>query len=169
MYIFVHQDQGVPKKEERCTSINIIRLGTAVICYPFYFTLFLLLLSVPPCPQACLGLKSYCSDGTRTKLRFCLHILAHPDSRREVSRKSLFVIVEPHSNIQKKSLEEKVVNIQICLFSSQDEKVVSNSIYKKHTTRYLTATIHSRLKRRGELPSGGARADVHEVDRCVKS
>ena len=58
-------------------------------------------------PQACLGLKSYCSDGTRTKLRFCLHIFAHPDSRPGVSRKSLFVIVEPHSNFQKKSLEEK--------------------------------------------------------------
>ena len=56
----------------------------------------------------CLALRSYVLDGTRTKLRFCLHIFAHPDSRRGVSRKSLFVIVEPHSNIQKMSLEKGV-------------------------------------------------------------
>ena len=117
----------------------------------------------------CLALRSYILDGTRTKLRFCLHIFAHSDRRRGVSRKSSFVIVEPHSNIQKKSLEEKGVNIQICLFSSQDEKVVSNSIYKKHTNRYLTATIHSRLKRRGELPSSRGRCFCQGTDRYVNS
>ena len=71
--------------------------------------------------------------------------------------------------IQKKSFEEKGVNIQSGLFISQDENPVTNSIYKKHTNRYLTNTLHSRLKRRGELPSGGARADVHEIDGCVTS
>ena len=63
---------------------------------------------MPGGPLPCLALRSYVLDGTRTKLRFCLHILAHPDSRRGVSRKSLFVIVEPHSNIQKMSLEKGV-------------------------------------------------------------
>ena len=109
----------------------------------------------------CLGLKSYCSDGTRTKLRFCLHIFAHPDSRRGVSRKSLFVIVEPHSNIQKKSLEEKGVNIVVCPFSSHDKTVVHKSISKKHTNRYLTSTNHLISAMARERPSRSARATFH--------
>ena len=39
MYIFVHQDQGVPKGGTM--YINQHYPFAAVICYPFYFTLFL--------------------------------------------------------------------------------------------------------------------------------
>ena len=95
--------------------------------------------------------------------------LAAADRRPRLSEKSTFLVAASPANIQKKPLEAKGVNIQIGLFSSQDENLVNNSIYKKHTNRYLTNTLHSRLKRRVELPSGGARADVHEIDRCVKS
>ena len=69
----------------------------------------------------------------------------------------------------KKVVRKKGVNKQISSFSSQDENILTNSIYKNHTNRYLTNTLHSRLKMRGELPSGGARADVHEIDKCVDS
>ena len=67
-------------------------------------------------------------------------------------------------NIQKKPLEEKGVNIQIGLFSSQDEKLVSNSIYKKHTNRYLTATSHLSSTMHYELPSNGVRWVFHRAD-----
>ena len=85
------------------TPPPVYRIPKVSVCFRVLEYRYPILESLP-----CLGLKSYC---TRTKLRFCLHIFAHPDSRRGVSRKSLFVIVEPHSNIQKKSLEEKGVNI----------------------------------------------------------
>ena len=77
----------------------------------------------------CLALRSYVLDGTRTKLRFCLHIFAHPDSRRGVSRKSLFVIVEPHSNIQKMSLEKVVT--RFIWFMHIDGKNEQNILFLK--------------------------------------
>ena len=108
-------------------------------------------------------------DGTRNYLRCQRHNLGGPQSRPEVSRLVQFVIPTSAPYIQKKSLGEKGVNIQIGLFSSQDENLVTNSIYKKHTNRYLTATIHSRLKRRGELPSSRGRCFCQGADRYVNS
>ena len=50
MYIFVHQDQGV-QKGGKCSAMyfNLYSTFPSAICYPFHFTWFLLLLSVPRC------------------------------------------------------------------------------------------------------------------------
>ena len=115
-------------------------------------------------PQACLGLKSYLSDGTRTKFPTPVHILARPTSLPELSRKVPLVVRGTHPNIQKKSLEEKGVNTVVCQFSSQGEILVHKSISKKHTNRYLTSTNHPASAMLGELPSRSARATFHGID-----
>ena len=120
-------------------------------------------------PRPWLGLESYLLDGTRTKFRLSVCILARPTSLPEVYRKVAFVVRSSHPNIQKKSLEEKGVNIKIGLFSSQDENVVYNSISKKHTNRYLTATNQVELRMRCELLSDGVRWVFHGADRYVNS
>ena len=56
----------------------------------------------------CLALRSYVLDGTRTKLPTPVHILAHPASLPELSRKVTFVSRSSHRNIQKMSLEKGV-------------------------------------------------------------
>ena len=89
--------------------------------------------------------------------------------RPELSLGVWFVVPTSTPNIQKKPLEAKGVNIQIGLFSSQDENLVINSIYKKHTNRYLTATNQSSSAMRRELPSNGVRYFFHGTDRYVNS
>ena len=59
-------------------------------------------------PLPCLALRSYVLDGTRTKLPTPVHILAHPASLPELSRKVTFVSRSSHRNIQKMSLEKGV-------------------------------------------------------------
>ena len=114
-------------------------------------------------------LFQYSFDGTRIYFRCWPHNLGRPVGRPELSLGVWFVVPTSTPNIQKKSLEEKGVNIQIGLFSSQNENLVNNSIYKNHTNRYLTATNHFSSRCDNELTSDGVRWLFHGTDRYVNS
>ena len=122
-----------------------------------------------PVTRPCLSLWRRLPDGTRIYFRSRPHKLAATDRRPRLSEKSTFLVAASPANIQKKPLEAKGVNIKIGLFSSQDENLVTNPIYKKHTNRYLTATNQSSSSMRCELLSDGVRWVFHGVDRYVNS
>ena len=78
------------------TAAHLFVSGAAITCHVVAQTL------------PCLALRSYVLDGTRTKLPTPVHILAHPASLPELSRKVTFVSRSSHRNIQKMSLEKGV-------------------------------------------------------------
>ena len=106
-----------------------------------------------------LGAFQYTFHGTRIYFRLRGHKLGGSESRPGVSRKTTFVVRSSHSNIQKKSLEGKGVNIIIYSLSSQVEILVHKSISKKHTNRYLRPTEPLGLR-------DGWRAAKYERTRC---
>ena len=85
------------------------------LVYSNTYNLFQTDLAISPAPRSCsdsslpcLALRSYVLDGTRTKLPTPVHILAHPASLPELSRKVTFVSRSSHRNIQKMSLGKGV-------------------------------------------------------------